>query len=194
MLGSVPERRSSSGVDLRAAYPVRTACGVLAQIQGAGWPVQHLLRFRDAIMRIVILGGRDPSDEDTWSGTPKSLIGSLRRAGHDVTAIGPLPPIETPWRLIKARYYRHVLGKDYVTIRDPAAVWARTAEANRLLRDEGEIDAVVALHPADAAYLECRGAVDLHTRCDLASTARFLSALLPKRSCQGDDRGRLCAR
>jgi hypothetical protein len=92
------KRRSLPGMDVRAAHPVRTACGVLAQIQGAGRPIQHLLRFRDAIMRIVILGGRDPSDEDTWSGTPRSLIGSLRRAGHDVTAIGPLPPIETPWR------------------------------------------------------------------------------------------------
>jgi glycosyltransferase involved in cell wall biosynthesis len=107
-------------------------------------------------MHIVIVGGRDPADEDTWSGTPKNLTESLRRAGNTVSTIGPLPRIETAWPRTKAWYYRRVRGEDYVTIRDPAAVRARAPRTNQLLSEQRDVDAVIALHPADAAYLQCR--------------------------------------
>jgi glycosyltransferase involved in cell wall biosynthesis len=105
-------------------------------------------------MHFVIVGGRDPSDDDTWSGTPKNLAASLQRGGHRVTTIGPLPPIETLWPRMKAQCYRRILGQDYVTIRDPAAVRARAPQANKMLREHADVDAVIALHPADAAYLQ----------------------------------------
>ncbi len=107
-------------------------------------------------MHFVVLGGRDPADADTWSGTPHKLVETLRGAGHKVTTIGPLPPIERGWARTKLWYYRHLRGRDYVTIRDPAVSRGRAPYANQLLREQHNVDAVLTFHPADAAYLERR--------------------------------------
>lgn len=163
---------------------------MLAEIQDSGRTSQYLLRFRDPLsMHFVVLGGRDPADEHTWSGMPKGLVESLRRTGHTVTTIGPLPPIETIWPRTKCWYYRNFHDLDYVTIRDSAVARARAPYANKLLREQRKADAVVTFHPADTAYLQCRAPLifihDATWHQLLDFYPRYARRKLPKETIEG---------
>src|SRR5262249_22148241 len=105
-------------------------------------------------MRFVLLGHMDPNDEGFWSGTPANNARALRNAGHEVATIGPLLPHVTLWGRVKGRFYRHVSGRVYLIKMDPALVRARATQANQLLRDHAEADAIVVFDAPDAAYLE----------------------------------------
>jgi hypothetical protein len=105
-------------------------------------------------MRFVLLGHIDPNDEGFWSGTPANIARTLRNAGHEVATIGPLLPHVTLWGRVKGRFYRHVSGRVYLINRDPALVRARAMQANQLLRNYAEADAIVVFYGPDAAYLE----------------------------------------
>jgi glycosyltransferase involved in cell wall biosynthesis len=104
-------------------------------------------------MNLVVLATRDPNDEDYWSGTPRSLIAALRHDGHTVTTIGPIAPESTWLARWKALYYRHVRERTYIAIRDPAIMRRRMIGANALLRNIPSVDAVIAVHPTDAAFV-----------------------------------------
>jgi glycosyltransferase involved in cell wall biosynthesis len=105
-------------------------------------------------MRFVVLGHEDPMAEGFWSGIPMNIVGALRRAGHEVSTIGPLEPNVTLWGRIKGRFYRHAFRRNYLINRDPAVCKARAVHANRLLRDYADADAVIVPYLPDAAYLE----------------------------------------
>jgi glycosyltransferase involved in cell wall biosynthesis len=105
-------------------------------------------------MRFVLLGHINPNDEGFWSGTPANIARALRNAGHEVATIGPLLPHVTLWGRVKGRFYRHVSARVYLMNRDPALVRARAMQANQLLRDHAEADAIVVFYGPDAAYLE----------------------------------------
>ena len=117
-------------------------------------PVKRARPAERRKLHIIVLGGRDPNDLESWSGVPKHIVSGLRSQGHEVTTIGPLPSLETAWPRLKGLYYRLVRRQDYVVIRDPAMVRARMLKANELLRTQPPADAVVVMHAADAAYLE----------------------------------------
>jgi glycosyltransferase involved in cell wall biosynthesis len=106
------------------------------------------------MLRIVVVHGTDPNNGNTWSGTPKRIIDVLRGLGHTVATVGPLPPVETCWRNIQRWCYRHVLGKDYLAIRDPSALRTRARVVSTLVGAQSPFDAVVVLHAADAAILK----------------------------------------
>lgn len=116
-------------------------------------PVKRARPAERRKLHIIVLGGRDPNDLESWSGVPKHIVNGLRSQGHEVTTIGPLPSLETAWPRLKGLYYR-LVRQDYVVIRDPAMVRARMLKANELLRMQPPADAVVVMHAADAAYLE----------------------------------------
>ena len=104
-------------------------------------------------MNLIVLASRDPNDADYWSGTPRSLIAALRHAGHTVTTIGPIAPETSRLARWKALYYRHIRERTYITIRDPAIMRLRGIRANALLRNGPLADAVIAVHPTDAAFI-----------------------------------------
>jgi len=111
-------------------------------------------------MHIVVVGGKDPNDLSSWSGTPRSLVGSLRQSGHRVTTIGPLArPSLKVWS--KEILYRQIIGKSYLSIRDPKVARARAVEASDQLRRQDSVDLVMTLHSADAAYLRCEAPIIL---------------------------------
>ncbi|MGB6535787.1 MAG: glycosyltransferase family 4 protein [Xanthobacteraceae bacterium] len=104
-----------------------------------------------ASMHLVVIGGRDPADSDTWSGTPRALIGALREERHRVSTIGPLRKIDTTWPRLKAQWYSRVRAKTYLVYRDPTAIRRRAASLAAALRALEPYDAVIAWHAADGA-------------------------------------------
>ena len=106
-------------------------------------------------MRFVVL--MDPDDEARWSGAPASLVQALRDAGHEVATIPP--PGEPLWHRFKRRFYRQYLGRTYIVDRAPPVLRARARTASRALAALPDVDAVLAVHPPDAAYLDCRAPV-----------------------------------
>jgi len=107
------------------------------------------------MLHLIVAGGDDPSDDHTWSGTPKSLIAELRRRGHLVTVAGPLSPLETCQVRAKRWFYRYVRDKRYIPSRDPIAVGARQDALNAMVRAAGPAGAVIALDAGDTAILRC---------------------------------------
>lgn len=105
----------------------------------------------DVALRLIVIGGLDPNDDDTWSGTPKALIAALRADGHSVSTVGPLPKLETGWPRLKAWAHRRFGGKTYLAVRDLNALQRRTAPLTAALRALEPYDAVIAWHAADAA-------------------------------------------
>jgi glycosyltransferase involved in cell wall biosynthesis len=101
---------------------------------------------------IVVVGGLDPDDDETWSGTPKAIVTALRQQGHRVSTIGPLPKVEAGWPRFNATLNK-IGGKTYLPIRDLAAVRRRVAPLNTALRAAEPYDCVVAWHAADGAIV-----------------------------------------
>ena len=106
----------------------------------------------DTTLHLVVVGGLDPTSDDTWSGTPKALISALRAAGHRVSTVGPLQNIDTSWPRLKA-WGHSIVGKAYFAIRDPAVVRRRTTSLASALRALEPYDAVIAWHAGDAAIV-----------------------------------------
>lgn len=106
-------------------------------------------------MRFVVL--MDPDDEARWSGAPTRLVQALRDAGHEALTIAP--PGEPLWHRAKRRFYRKVLRRIYMVDRAPGVLRARARNASRALAGLADVAAVLATHPPDAAYLDCRAPV-----------------------------------
>jgi glycosyltransferase involved in cell wall biosynthesis len=102
-------------------------------------------------MHLVVIGGRDPADSDTWSGTPRALIAALREQRHRVSTVGPLQKIDTTWPRLKAHWHSRVHAKTYLVYRDPAAIRRRAIPLSAALRALEPYDAVIAWHAADGA-------------------------------------------
>jgi len=103
-----------------------------------------------AALHLIVIGGLDPDNAETWSGTPKSIVDALREQNHRVSTVGPLQKLETGWPRIK-KCWHGWCGKTYLPIRDPAVVRRRMAALTAALRALQPYDAVIAWHAADAA-------------------------------------------
>ncbi len=77
---------------------------------------------------------------------------NLRCNGHSVATIGPLAP-EPLLSKMRSWSSRRLLGKSYISVRDPSMVRTRAEQASDLLDRMPRPDAVVVMHPADAAFL-----------------------------------------
>jgi glycosyltransferase involved in cell wall biosynthesis len=96
----------------------------------------------------------DPENSATWSGTPHSIIKSLRNLGHSVTSVCPR---DSSWHLdarIKGRVYRHLFGTVYHAGRSPSVFRRRAKVASKKLSSLSGVDYVLAIFPVDAAFLK----------------------------------------
>ncbi len=91
---------------------------------------------------------------DLWSGTPYSLIHTLRTMGHEVVLIDKLRPATSLWLGFKIFYYRYLKKKTYIVNRDPWIFRARRKDLERRLGDAGPLDAILFTFVPDAAYVD----------------------------------------
>ena len=97
-------------------------------------------------MKIGLLGIDDPSDIRTYSGTPFHLAHYLRRAGHEVTILGPYK-LRRGRVQIEDRFRRIVTGKQLNPERHPAIANQYNFIVNEYLDHHPDLDVMLAMSP-----------------------------------------------
>ena len=109
-------------------------------------------------LNLIFYDYRDnPEDKLAWSGTASHIILGLRRAGQQVTAVGPVAP-QLRRALISPLWHGYRLLRKQHYIADRHMLFTRlfTAAGNRRLRALADAEAILTVSTTCAAFLRVR--------------------------------------